>query len=185
MSNGLPDYPIIDYGGIARLDVSHNRRFSPVGTCIHTTNGVDSLSWLLGGSAIDGSPASSDYLIDRTGQRFRLCKPERYPYHAGVSTLDYNNKLYHGDEVSELLIGIELEARSNELVTWQQVDSLAQTVVECGFTYGWRWPYYVLGHYEIAKPIGRRSDPLGFDWGSFMGRLYVRSLDAGVPGLRL
>lgn len=183
MSNGLPDYTLNNYGGISSFVVSDSRRVSPVGTCVHTTGGVDSLDWLLGGSARAGSPASADFLIDRTGQRFRLCLPERYPFHAGKSKLEYNNKLYRGNQVSELLMGVELECSDSELVTWQQYDSCAQTIVEEGVSHGWRWPYYLVGHYSIALPLGRRSDPLGFDWGALMGRLYVRALAAGIGGL--
>jgi hypothetical protein len=60
---------------------------------------------------------------------------------------------------------------------------LAELIVELGIDTGWRWPYYVLGHYEVARPLGRRSDPQGFLWGDFMGRLYARALAANVAGL--
>lgn len=90
---------------------------------------------------------------------------------------------YHGVQVSERLLGVELECRDNELVTWQQIDSLAELIVQLSIVYGWRWPYYLIGHYEVARPIGRRSDPQGLDWGSLMGRLYYRAKLARVPGM--
>jgi hypothetical protein len=85
--------------------------------------------------------------------------------------------------VSAQLVGVELECLDTEYCTYSQLDSLAQLVVELGIDNGWRWPYYLLGHYEVARPLGRRSDPQGFLWGDFMGRLYVRALQAKVAGL--
>lgn len=158
-------------------------RFGPVGTLVHSTDGVDSLNWLRGGSARAGKPASADYLISRDGTQHSICPPGRYPYHAGKGQVTYNNRLYTGDEVSQLLIGIELENQRATLCTFAQHDSLADLMVRLALTWGWRWPYYLLGHYETALPVGRRSDPLGFDWGSFMGRVYARSRAANVPGL--
>lgn len=80
-------------------------------------------------------------------------------------------------------MGVELESLDTTHCTYQQHDSLAELIVLRGIDYGWQWPYYVLGHYEIAVPVGRRSDPLGFDWGDFMGRLYWWSRQYQVPGL--
>jgi hypothetical protein len=70
-----------------------------------------------------------------------------------------------------------------EYCTYSQHDSLAALVVELGIDNGWRWPYYLLGHYEVARPLARRSDPQGFLWGDFLGRLYARARAANVPGL--
>jgi len=82
-----------------------------------------------------------------------------------------------------LLLGVELEALDTELVTWQQIDSLAELLVSDPLHQGWRWPYYLRGHYDVALPMGRRSDPKGLDYGALMGRLYVRARAAGVGGL--
>lgn len=153
------------------------------GTCVHTTSGLSSLDWLLGGSARKGNPASADYLIERNGHIYRLTRPEWYAYHAGKSRLQYNGVTYRDVQVSERLLGIELECLDNELVTWPQIDALAQVIVQMSVDLAWAWPYYVVGHYEVARPLGRRSDPQGLDWGALMGRLYVRALDAHVGGL--
>jgi hypothetical protein len=88
-----------------------------------------------------------------------------------------------GDELSALLLGIEIEQNGDELCTWQQLDSTAELQVTYGLTLGWRWPYIIVGHYELARPLGRRSDPQGFDWGAFMGFLYARAREHGVAGL--
>jgi N-acetyl-anhydromuramyl-L-alanine amidase AmpD len=178
----------LDYPDNYRGDSVDSRNISagrgiPSGTLVHTTSGLSSLHWLLTGSARAGYPASADTLIDRRGERYNLVPDGYYPYHAGVSRLTYNNRLYQGNEVSALLLGVELENLDTTYCTWQQLDSLAELIVHRGLVYGWRWPYYILGHYEVALPVGRRSDPLGFAWGDFMGRLYVRARDAAVAGL--
>lgn len=183
MTDGLPDYGISDVSSVTSPLVNADRRISAIGTCIHTTSGFNSLSWLMGDSARSGKPASADYLIGRIGERTKITPGDRYAYHAGQSALVYNDRVYRDNEVSQLLIGIEIECSDTELVTWQQYDSLAQTIVEVGLDKGWRWPYYLVGHYSVARPLGRRSDPVSFNWGALMGRLYVRAKAADVGGL--
>ena len=95
----------------------------------------------------------------------------------------YGNVLYQGDQISALLMGIELECTESQQCTYQQHDSLADLIVELGIAHGWRWPYYLIGHYEVALPVGRRSDPLGFLWGDFAGRLLIHARAENVPGL--
>jgi N-acetyl-anhydromuramyl-L-alanine amidase AmpD len=158
-------------------------RSSVVGTLVHTSAGISSLNWLLTGSAEAGRPASADYLIDRDGTRHQICPKGYYPYHAGRSRYNVYGRPLEGDQLSAALFGVELENLDNQLVTFEQVDSLAELVVLLGLDNDWRWPYYLLGHYEIARPLGRRSDPQGFNWGDFMGRLYARARDSNIPGL--
>lgn len=155
----------------------------PVGVAVHTTSGTDSLYWLLGESAVAGRPASADYLIDRDGHRHALCPPGRRPYHAGDSWARIYGEEFTDNKLSAMLLGVELEQYSTQDCTWQQLDSLADLIVQYGIGHGWRWPYFILGHYDIAIPMGRRSDPQNFNWGAFMGYLYARSLNAGVGGL--
>lgn len=180
---GLSDYKLVDNSDLVLPANYGHGRPSVNGTLIHTTSGTNSLSWLTTGAANAGSPASADYLIDRDGTRHRLGRPGRFPYHAGKSSWQYQGHIYVGDQVSARLYGVELENLDTEYCTFQQHDSLAELIVELGIDNGWRWPYYVLGHYEVARPLARRSDPQGFLWGDFMGRLYARARDAKIPGL--
>jgi hypothetical protein len=93
------------------------------------------------------------------------------------------DRWYRGDAASEILVGWELECLDTQAPTWQQIDSLAEGIVALTPAYGWRWPFVLFGHGGEAIPVGRRSDPRHLDWGALMGRLYVRSLAAGVPGM--
>lgn len=158
-------------------------RVVPVGTLVHTTFGVSSAAWLLGGSAQDGQAASADYLIDRRGQRIKICPDGFRPYHAGSSQYEVRGRWLRGDELSAALLGVELECSPSQSCTWHQLNSLAELIVHLSDAFSWRFPYYVLGHYEVARPYGRRSDPHGFDWGDFMGRLIYQARLRGAPGI--
>jgi len=165
---------------------SHNyfdRGVNPIGALVHTTAGTSSLQWLQSGSAASGSPASADYLIERTGQRFALMPKGKAAYHAGKSRATIQGREYRGDALSAILIGIEVEQLEPQVWTYEQLDSFAELLTQLSVVYSWRWPYTILGHYEVALPEGRRSDPQGLDWGQLMGRLYARSLQAHTPGL--
>lgn len=158
------------------------RHDRPRGVCVHTTGGTSSREWLEGGSCTSGNPAGADALIARDGHQYIITSAKSYAYHAGNSYLYLQGNL-NGDEVSEALIGIELECLDDQAPTYEQYDSLAELIVQYASIWAWRFPFIIYGHYSVARPIGRRSDPVNFDWGSFFGRLYVHSLSAEVPGL--
>jgi hypothetical protein len=80
---------------------------------------------------------------------------------------------------------VELECLDAQLPTWQQYDSLAELMIFWAGLYNWRWPLVYYGHYAVARPVGRRSDPVNFDWGTLAGRLYIRAWAAKLPGLLL
>lgn len=182
-TNDLKRYPIADVSWRASTSVSSVRRLSPIGALIHSSDGASSAPWLLGGSTLAGKPASANHLIGRAGERTKICPDSRYPYHAGHSRAQLVGKWRYDDEISQLLVGYELECTWAEQPTFEQVDSLAEQIVADAVQYAWRWPFIILGHYGVALPAGRRSDPWLFDWGGLMGRLYVRSLAASIGGL--
>lgn len=178
-------YPYVDASWSASPGVSGIRGASPIGSLIHCTDGANSEAWLRGDSATAGRPASTNYLIARSGAATKLCPDYRYPYHAGASRCYLNGKWEYGDQVSELLVGYELECLWTEVPTYEQVDSLAALIVASAVQYGWRWPFILYGHNGVAIPAGRRSDPWLFDWGMLMGRLYVRAHASGIGGVAL
>lgn len=159
------------------------RRARPIGTLVHSTDGVDSYDWLTGGASDSGSPASANCLITRAGDRYLICPDDRFPFHAGRSRFYTGRAWLENDDVSEALIGVELECSRSEAPSFAQLDSLAEYVVECSVRWQWRWPQVLLGHYAVATPLGRRSDPWLLDWGTVMGRLYARCLQSVIPGL--
>jgi len=178
----LVQYEQRDVSNNTDVCTSDSRSNPAAGTLVHSTSGTDSRNWLQGGSCRAGRPAGADYLIGKQGTRYQLQPHNRYAYHAGISrfTLD---RVYANNEVSEKLIGVELEYLDTEQPTFEQYDSLAELIVYIAPIWEWRWPFIILGHYAVARPLGRRSDPVSFDWGWLMGRLYVRAAQAGTPGL--
>lgn len=171
-----------DVSSITSPSVLGTRNVSPAGCLIHTTGGTSSRSWLQGGSALAGTPSSSDALIDRDGTQWLLTPDGRCAYHAGASRVILD-RVYHDYELNELLIGIELECLDGQQPTFAQYDSLADLQIFFSFRYKWRWPLITFGHYAVAMPLGRRSDPVGFDWGTWLGRIYYRSAQMRLPGL--
>lgn len=80
-----------------------------------------------------------------------------------------------------MYIGVELENLDNQVCTWMQLDSLAELIVlDLAPAHKWAFPFNIIGHYEVATPLGRRSDPLGFNWGWLMGYLYTYSKQTGL-----
>lgn len=178
----MNEYGRVDYSYLSDIRVRGRRTISPRGTLIHSSSGADSTEWLTTGSANAGSPASANALIQRDGRQLLLCPDGWYPYHAGksVCTLD---RVYRDDEVSQVLIGIELECLVGELPTYEQVDSLADLCLYFAGRWLWRWPLWYTGHYSVARPLGRRSDPVNFPWGDLAGRLFERANAIQLAGL--
>lgn len=181
--SGFPDYSIIDVSGVTDGANLSTRRSNPNGTLVHCTAGFDSLAWLTVGAAQSGQPASCNFLIGRSGEIWKICPDGYYPYHAGHARVNVNGKWYFDNQVSEALLGIELECSTGQAPTYAQLDALSQIIVQMSDAFLWRWPYTIFGHAEVAMPLGRKCDPWLLDWGSLMGRIYVRALAAGVAGL--
>lgn len=180
--DGLQHYSVADVSGATARDATGPRRFNPVGTCIHHTDGVDSLARLTGHRNPGEEPVSCDILITKSGGRY-ICTPNgRYAYGVGVVDSAIQQISVRAN-ANELLLSAELEYRLHEAPTWQQYDSLAEQITIWALRWSWRWPYVIYGHYGIASPPGRKIDPYLFDWGTLMGRLLVWSESANIGGL--
>ena len=161
---GRKEYGLSDVSGNTDLRVCGDRTIRPRGTLIHTTSGTDSLSWLQGGSANAGDPASADFLIARWGRVYAITPSGRYAYHAGESIFTLDSVIYRDDKVSQILMGIEVECQDSQSPTLQQYDALAQLLQFLRRQYTWPLWYPIIGHYAVARPLGRRSDPVSFNW---------------------
>lgn len=170
----MPEY--IDVSLDTSLAVGGNRRLRRQGIVIHTTEGINSLAWLQGGSASAGRPASADFLITRKGVIYQLTAPGRYAYHSGQARWAFYQE--RDRTINQGFYGIELEnSRANEQkVTNPQYISLAFIVrVLCSV-----YPIDVrniVGHHQVALPVGRKQDPSGFVWEIFTRELINPSPD--------
>jgi hypothetical protein len=137
------------------------------GVLVHTTDGVNSQGWLQGGSAKAGKPASCDFLVQRDGTIIRLVPRGTYSYHAGVCK--WEGRVDRAGKVSQLLIGVEVENADSAGQTPTEVQhiAVAALILRAAWHHAFS-PLSVYGHYGLAYPMGRRSDPYGFDWGYVM-----------------
>jgi N-acetyl-anhydromuramyl-L-alanine amidase AmpD len=157
-------HEVVDKSALMSSTLQALRVVKPVGAMLHTTAGVNSEAWLLGGSLASGKGASADYLVRRDGTVIRLVGKRMHSYHAGVCR--YEGVIDTNNVVSRRYVGIEIEnddARG-QIPTVAQHEAVAGLLSEVADEYVWS-PLHVIGHYGYAHPMGRRSDPRGWDWG--------------------
>ena len=131
---------------------------------IHGTVGTDAgdLAWLRSPQA----GVSYHYLVQRSGEIYRLVRPERRAWHAGKSS-------WRGVEnVNDFSIGIGLSNLGNgELYTEAQYQAAGWlcSIFQREYAIGME---EVVGHYHISP--GRKTDPFyTFEWGRLFG--YMRA----------
>jgi N-acetyl-anhydromuramyl-L-alanine amidase AmpD len=166
----------VNVSAFTSQSVIGHRRLRRRGIVIHTTEGINSLGWLQGGSAVAGPPASSDFLVYRNGDIYQITPPGWFAYHSGRAR--WNLYQEADTTINQGFYGIELE-QSQELgqkVTDAQYISLAwlcrvlMTVNHMMFS-------DLTDHRSVALPAGRKSDPSGFDFTIFTHELLYPSPD--------
>lgn len=172
-------YKYADLSGRTHFSNYGVRANRAIGVGVHTTAGSNSIPYLQADKRATGNIAGADYHIDREGNQSRLTPQGHFAYHFGKARWNYLSN--DNDLLSKMYVGVELESLNDQMCTWIQLDSLAHLIVtRLRVEHIWAFPFDIVGHYEVAVPLGRRSDPLGFNWGHFMGFLYARSKDAGL-----
>ena len=166
-TGGIIMYGVNDVSNNTDKRVMGVRSFARVGFVLHTSSGVDSLGWLQGGSANSGRPASSDYLIARSGTIYKLIPSGHYAYHSGNSSV--HGSTDNGSYINQAYIGIEHENddEHGQNVTDYQYQACAQIIRREAQINGMS-PIQLFTHANIALPFGRRSDPVRYD----IGRLF-------------
>ena len=144
---------------------------------LHTSMGYDSLSWVQGGSAIFGSPASCDFLIGRGGVIFQITKPRRFSYHTGRAR--WGNLQEYDGTLNRQAIGIELECAEQHGQILTDIQYIA-----CAALMRALWDYHELDesavttHALIALPAGRKTDPRHLDWNVMQNELLHPSVES-------
>lgn len=160
------------HAGVTRRRIVRRR-----GIVIHTTEGFNSVDWLLFDAYLHGISVSADFHIDRVGNITQLTKPGWYAFHAGASMW----RAFSGSDgtLNRSHVGVECENHtlSGENVTDAQYIALgALTVRLMSFhTFGLDG---ICLHRECALPAGRKSDPPVFDWPVFSRELLAPSVEA-------
>jgi hypothetical protein len=132
---------------------------------LHATVGSmrSALAWLTNPAA----RVSTHYLIDKSGHIYQLVADEYCAWHAGRAS-------WHGQTaINEISLGIELENANDGRDAYppEQIDALQQ-LVEAKVTQYRIAPNMITRHLDVAVPKGRKTDPAGFPWADFIGRLF-------------
>ncbi len=134
---------------------------------LHATVGSarSALAWLTNPSA----RVSAHYLIDKSGQIYQLVADDHAAWHAGHGS-------WRGETaINECSIGIEVENANNghDPYPQAQIDALLQLARDKIIQHKIA-PEMVVRHLDIALPRGRKSDPAGFPWSSFLKQLFAQ-----------
>lgn len=155
----MPQY--FDVSADTKESVTAKRVMGRAGIVLHSTEGLNSLDWLQGESAEAGTPASADFLIARNGNCYQITQRGWYAYHVGVA--EWHSLENRRGFLNELLVGVELESHETNTPRYTN-DQLIVSAALCrrlmeqhrfGVT-------NIVYHGQIAKPPGRRFDPVMF-----------------------
>lgn len=109
---------------------------------------------------------SAHYIIDRDGSTVQMVDERRVGWHAGVSELEGRTG------VNEFSLGIELINLNDGRDPYPEAQMQALVELVRDIRTRWNVPdSRIVSHAQIARPIGRKSDPLGFDFDEFFRRL--------------
>jgi len=136
-----------------------NRRARPAWASIrlivlHSTGGsfASAISWLMSRA----SRVSAHYVVSRAGEVRKLAPLSDATWHAGLAE-------WRGEKrVNEVSIGVEMEHVDGRQ-DWPaaQVAAVVALVGALRAVYG---PLPVTSHAYVARPRGRKVDPVGFPW---------------------
>ena len=102
---------------------------------------------------------SAHYVVDRDGTIVQMVDERLAAWHAGVSELEGRSG------VNDFSVGVELINLNDGKDPYPeaQVRALARIIVDLRSR--WKIPRSrIVSHAHIARPVGRKSDPLGFDF---------------------
>lgn len=149
------------------------------GIVVHTSDGWDSLTYLQGGSLLDGRKVSSDYLISRAGLIYMITPPGWYAFHTG--TARWNLQQDDDRTLNKSFVGVELEWKqgANQAITAPQYIALAWLLRRLCTDHAIDLRN-VVGHYQVALPAGRKQDPLTLNWGMLTVELINPSVEQSL-----
>lgn len=140
---------------------------------IHATRTAKSgspLEWL----TLPSSQKSAHYLIDLDGTVYQLVDENNIAWHAGNSKWKGMETVSHAGNptVNPCSIGIELVNANDGIMPYpeEQIEACRNLVSAICKERNIK-SENVVGHYDVSP--GRKSDPLGFPFDDFKGRLYL------------
>ena len=106
-----------------------------------------------------GNRVSAHYVVDRDGTTVQMVDENFTAWHAGVSELEGRTGL------NDFSVGIEIVNLNDgkDPYTDAQYEAVARIIRN--LRGHWKIPdTRIVSHAQIARPVGRKSDPLGFDF---------------------
>jgi N-acetylmuramoyl-L-alanine amidase len=130
--------------------------------CTATENAASAINWMRNPE----SKVSCHFIIDKKGNIYRLVPVEKCAWHAGKCRVPNANRRS---------IGVELVNKNDGLdpYTPEQLAACARLLQMLRDNYGIK---YLVGHYEICKPAGRKTDPRGLNMDLLRERLGMSKL---------
>lgn len=102
---------------------------------------------------------SAHYVVDRDGTIVQMVDERLMAHHAGVSELDGRTG------VNDFSVGIEMVNRNDGVDPYPDAQYEAVARILRDLRTRWSVPDdRIVSHAQIARPEGRKSDPLGFDF---------------------
>ncbi|RRR66657.1 MAG: N-acetylmuramoyl-L-alanine amidase [Candidatus Viridilinea halotolerans] len=145
---------------------------------IHATAGryPGDLAWLRQGGD-ERRPVSCHYYIDKGGQIRQLVKDGDIAWHAGVSRWEVDGAMR--ENLNTLSLGIELENLNSGRDPYPELQLAAAVALTRLLVRRYQVPpRQLVRHLEISP--GRKTDPAGFPWASFVARVYAEAPQPAV-----
>lgn len=170
------DYTIIQYPALpsAYTKTNGQRRIDMI--VLHSTAGVKTGDlWTLSGRD-RRQLVSVHYYITKLGEIYQLVQDKDIAWHAGVS-------FWQGEsDANRFSIGIELENLNDGRDKYPQAQQDALLWLVRNKVQQYSIPRSrLVRHAEIALPPGRKTDPRGFPWDTFVSQVYSGGIQPGPP----
>lgn len=109
---------------------------------------------------------SAHYVVDRDGTTVQMVDERRTAWHAGVSELEGRTG------VNDFSVGIELVNLNDGQDPYPEAQYQAVQRIIQDLRTRWSVPdSHIVSHAAIARPVGRKSDPVGFDFARLLKML--------------
>lgn len=163
-------YAIIQYPAVAgSFAPMRSRRIDML--VMHATGGVKAGDlWTLSGRD-RRHLVSCHYYITKLGEIYQLVQDKDIAWHAGVS-------FWQGEsDCNRFSLGVELENLNTGTDPYPQAQLDAAIWLVRQKVQQHQIPQSrLVKHAQVAQPPGRKSDPRGFPWESFVGQIYAPPL---------
>jgi N-acetylmuramoyl-L-alanine amidase len=162
------DYRIISYPALPSAYTAQQpgRRIDML--ILHATGGVKTSDlWTLSGRD-RRHLVSTHYYVTKLGEIYQLVQDKDIAWHAGVSY--WQNE----SDCNRYSIGIEIENRNDGRDPYPQAQQDAVLWLVRNKVQQYKIPRSrLVRHAQVALPPGRKSDPRGYPWESFVNQVYA------------